>query len=65
MPYQRGIQIRWIDIVDHTIVLRKSNTKGKKSPEKYQFRSLIEDIKRLPNEGAYLFSGRNGQGPYP
>lgn len=58
-----GIQIRWIDIVDHTIVLRKSNTKGKKSTREIPVPAeLINNIQILPNEGAYLFSGRDGQG---
>ena len=58
-----GIKIRWIDIVGNTIVLRKSNTKGKKNTREIPVpASLIENINQLPNEGAYIFSGRNGQG---
>ena len=58
-----GIQIRWVEIVGNTIVLRKSNTKGKKNTREIAVpASLIEDISRLPNEGGYLFAGRNGQG---
>lgn len=58
-----GIQIRWIDIVDNTIVLRKGNTKGKSGTREIPVpATLIEDIGRLPNEGAFIFSGRSGQG---
>lgn len=58
-----GIKIRWIDIVENTIVLRKSNTKGKTTTREIPVPThLIEDIKKLPNEGAYIFAGRNGQG---
>jgi integrase/recombinase XerD len=58
-----GIQIRWIDIVENTIVLRKANTKGKSSTREIPVpQSLIDDICKLPNEGAFIFSGRSGQG---
>lgn len=58
-----GIKIRWIDIVDTTIVLRKSNTKGKVATREIPVpQSLIDDILKLPNEGAFIFSGRSGQG---
>lgn len=58
-----GIQIRWIDIVGNTIILRKSNTKGKKSTREIPVpQYLVEEIYKLPNEGAYVFAGRSGQG---
>lgn len=58
-----GIQIRWVDIVDSTIVIRKSNTKGKSATREIPVpQSLIDDIYKLPNEGAFVFSGRSGQG---
>lgn len=58
-----GIQIRWIDIVNNTIVLRKGNTKGKVSTREIPVpQSLIDDICKLPNEGAFVFCGRSGQG---
>lgn len=58
-----GIQIRWIDIVANTIVLRKSNTKGASGTREIPVpQSLIDDICKLPNEGAFIFSGRSGQG---
>jgi integrase/recombinase XerD len=58
-----GIQIRWIDIVDNTIILRKGNTKGSSATREIPVpQTLIEDIKKLPNEGAFIFSGRSGQG---
>lgn len=58
-----GIQIRWIDIVETTIVLRKSNTKGKSSTREIPVpQTLIDEIYKLPNEGAFIFSGRSGQG---
>lgn len=58
-----GIQIRWIDVVSGTIVLRKSNTKGKTSTRELPVpQQLIDNINKLPNEGAFIFSGRSGQG---
>lgn len=58
-----GIQIRWIDIVGNTIVIRKSNTKGKTSTREIPVpQYLIDRINTLPNEGAYVFAGRGGQG---
>jgi integrase/recombinase XerD len=58
-----GIQIRWVDVVGNTIVLRKSNTKGKKGTREIPIpASLVESIMSLPNEGAYIFSGRGGEG---
>lgn len=58
-----GIQIRWIDIVETTIVLRKSNTKGKSSTREIPVpQTLIDEIYKLPNEGAFIFCGRSGQG---
>ena len=58
-----GIQIRWIDIVNNTIVLRKCNTKAAASTREIPVpQSLIDNILKLPNEGAFIFSGRSGQG---
>lgn len=56
-------KIRWIDVVDNTIVLRKGNTKGKSSTREIPVPTkLIENINKLPNEGAFIFAGRSGQG---
>lgn len=58
-----GIQIRWIDIVSNTIVLRKQNTKGKSNTREIPVPDhLIIDLLKLPNEGAYVFAGRSGNG---
>jgi integrase/recombinase XerD len=58
-----GIQIRWIDVVGNTIVLRKSNTKGKTATREIPVpQHLIDRIMKVPNEGAYIFAGRGGQG---
>ena len=58
-----GIQIRWIDIVKNTIVLRKSNTKGKKATRELIIpEHLVDRIFKLPNNGPYVFSGRGGNG---
>ena len=58
-----GIQIRWVDVVGNTIVLRKGNTKNKSATREIPVpQSLIDDICKLPNEGAFVFSGRSGQG---
>lgn len=56
------ISIRWIDIVENTIVIIKSNTKTKETREVAVPPELIRKIYKLPNEGAYIFCGRNGQG---
>jgi integrase/recombinase XerD len=56
-------KIRWIDVVDNTIVLRKGNTKGKASTREIPVpQKLIDAINSLPNEGAFIFCGRSGQG---
>tara|TARA_R100001510_G_C7655734_1_gene215062 strand:- start:772 stop:1314 length:543 start_codon:yes stop_codon:yes gene_type:complete len=58
-----GIQIRWIDIVENTIVLRKSNTKGKSATREIPVpQELVDRIMKLPNEGSYVFAGRSGNG---
>jgi integrase/recombinase XerD len=58
-----GIQIRWIDLVNDTIVLRKRNTKNKSSTREIVIpKCLVDDICKLPNEGAFIFSGRSGLG---
>jgi len=58
-----ALQVRWVDIAENTIVFRKSTTKGamdtREVPVPYE---LIHRISKLPNEGAYIFCGRNGQG---
>ena len=56
------INLRWIDIVGNTIVIRKSNTKTKEAREIAIPPELVRRIYKLPNEGAYIFCGRNGQG---
>ena len=58
-----GIQIRWVDVVSNTIVLRKGNTKNKTATRELPVpQELIYNIKKLPNEGAFIFCGRSGQG---
>lgn len=58
-----GIQIRWIDIVGNTVVLRKGNTKGKTSTREIPIpQHLVDRIMKLPNEGSYVFAGRSGNG---
>ena len=58
-----GIQIRWVDVVSNTIVLRKGNTKNKTATRELPVpQELIDNIKKLPNEGAFIFCGRSGQG---
>jgi len=56
------LNIRWIDIVENTIVLRKQNTKTKETREIQIPFYLIKQIYKLPNLGSYVFSGRNGEG---
>lgn len=56
------LSIRWIDIVDNVVVLRKTNTKTRETREIAIPPYLVEEINKLSNEGAYIFTGRNGQG---
>jgi integrase/recombinase XerD len=58
-----GIQIRWVDVVGNTIVLRKSNTKNKSATREIPVpQSLVDNINKLSNDGAFIFSGRSGNG---
>ena len=58
-----GIQVRWVDIVGNTIIIRKGNTKGKKATREIPVpQQLVDDIMKLPNIGAYVFAGRGGNG---
>ena len=58
-----GIQIRWVDVVSNTIILRKGNTKNKSATREIPVpQELIDNIKKLPDEGAFIFCGRSGQG---
>ena len=56
-------QIRWIDIVEDTIVFRKGNTKGKSATREILCPNvLIKNINNIPNLGSYVFCGRGGNG---
>lgn len=58
-----ALQIRWCDIAENTIVFRKSTTKGKMDTREVPVpQELINKIIKLPNEGAFIFSGRSGEG---
>ena len=57
------IQIRWIDIVDRTIVIRKGNTKGKEGTREIPISDeLYSAIMKLPQINSFVFAGRNGNG---
>jgi integrase/recombinase XerD len=57
------VAIRRVDVVNGIIVIRKSNTKGKVGTREIPIPPhLIQAIDKLPNENAFLFSGRNGEG---
>ena len=57
------LAIRWIDVVDNVIVIRKSNTKGKEGTRELPIpEHLVSAIHKLPNINPYLFPGRNGNG---
>ena len=58
-----AVAIRRVDVVNGIIVIRKSNTKGKIGTREIPIPPhLIQAIDKLPNENAFLFSGRNGEG---
>lgn len=57
------IQIRWIDIVDRTIVIRKGNTKGKEGTREIPISDeLYSAIMKLPQVNSFVFAGRDGNG---
>ena len=57
------LALRWIDIVDGVVVIRKSSTKGKEGTREIPIpQHLVTAINNLPNINSYLFAGRNGNG---
>lgn len=57
------IAIRWVDVVDNIVVIRKCNTKGKEGTREIPLPPhLVRAISNLPNINSYLFAGRNGNG---
>ena len=55
-------KLRFIDLVNNTLVLRKTNTKTKETREIPISPALVSKIQKLPQENGYMFSGRGGQG---
>jgi integrase/recombinase XerD len=57
------IQLRWVDVVNRTLVIRKGNTKGKEGTREIPISEELERaIMGLPQINSYLFSGRDGVG---
>ena len=57
------LSIRWSDIVDGIVVIRKSTTKGKESTRELPLPpELLLAINDIPQENNYVFAGRNGNG---
>jgi integrase/recombinase XerD len=55
-------KLRFVDLVDNVLVIRKTNTKTKETREIPVSPILVNKIKTLPQENGFMFSGRGGQG---
>ena len=57
------LSLRWIDIVDNVVVIRKSTTKGKEGTREIPIpEHLLQALYKLPNVNSYIFPGRSGNG---
>jgi integrase/recombinase XerD len=54
--------LRFVDVVNNTIVLRKTNTKTKETRELPISAELVRMIDKLPKENGFLFAGMGGNG---
>lgn len=55
-------KLRCIDLVNGTLVLRKTNTKTKETREIPVSDELISKIDKLPKENGFMFAGKDGVG---
>ncbi len=55
-------KLRFVDIVNNTLVLRKNNTKTKETREIAISPTLFNKISKLPQVNGYVFPGMNGNG---
>ena len=54
-------KLRFVDIVNGTLIIRKCNTKGKSETREIPIpQSLINKIDRLPKENGFMFAGMGG-----
>lgn len=64
--YQTGARVsevcklRFVDVVDGTLVLRKTNTKTKETREIPISPELVNKINKLPKENGFMFAGMGG-----
>ena len=55
-------KLRFVDLVDNILVIRKTNTKTKETREIPISPTLEDKIKTLPQENGFIFAGRGGEG---
>lgn len=55
-------KLRFIDLVNDTLVIRKTNTKTKETREIPISPELVEIISKLPQENGFMFAGKDGNG---
>jgi integrase/recombinase XerD len=54
-------KLRFVDVVNKTLVIRKGNTKGKAETREIPIpQELINKIERLPQENGFMFAGMGG-----
>ena len=53
-------KLRFVDVVNGTLVIRKTNTKTKETREIPISPELIKKIDRLPRENGFMFAGKGG-----
>jgi integrase/recombinase XerD len=54
-------KLRFVDVVNGTLVIRKGNTKGKSETREIPIPpSLIDKINKLPRDNGYMFAGMGG-----
>jgi integrase/recombinase XerD len=67
--YQTGARVsevcklRFVDVVNGTLVIRKGNTKGKQETREIPISpELVNKIDKLPKENGFMFAGMGGNG---
>ena len=53
-------KLRFVDVVNGTLVIRKTNTKTKETRELQISPELIKKIDKLPKENGFMFAGKGG-----
>ena len=55
-------KLRFVDVVNGTLVIRKTNTKTKETREIPISPELVSKIDKLPKENGFMFAGMGGNG---